>query len=153
MVIRIRELAVQGANDTNSDEDRSRIQDEINQLTAEIDAVAERTEFNTRRIFGGVRVTAPDSPHPSGIIAELKEQVLQSLLVDSLDAISAQIGLTLMHNINLEVQIGPSPIPGMAGAGGFMQHQGGGNFLLWISGDMVKRSMQEAWLSSSTWRP
>lgn len=43
---RMRELSVQAANDTNMDFDRSVIQDEIDQLTEEIDRIAYHTEFN-----------------------------------------------------------------------------------------------------------
>lgn len=46
MFIRQRELIIQGMNDTNSDEDRDKIQMEIDQLTAEIGAVADRVEYN-----------------------------------------------------------------------------------------------------------
>lgn len=49
MVQRIRELAVQSANDTNegaAGADRAKIQEEVNQLTAEIDSMAGRAEFN-----------------------------------------------------------------------------------------------------------
>ncbi|MGB4632307.1 MAG: flagellin [Tepidanaerobacteraceae bacterium] len=50
---RMRELAVQSANDTNIDVDRSEIQKEIDQLTAEITRIAETTEFNTKNLLGG----------------------------------------------------------------------------------------------------
>lgn len=40
------ELAVKAANGTNSEDDRSYIQNEIDQLTTEIDRVAETTKFN-----------------------------------------------------------------------------------------------------------
>ncbi|MFG6665848.1 flagellin [Halomonas sp. HNIBRBA4712] len=43
---RIRELAVQGANDTNTDEDRTAITTEINERLAEIDRVAGSNNFN-----------------------------------------------------------------------------------------------------------
>ncbi len=47
MLQRMNELAVQAANGTNSKEsDRQAIQDEIDQLTTEIDRVAETTKFN-----------------------------------------------------------------------------------------------------------
>ena len=46
MLQRMSELAVQASNGTNSDTDRSAIQDEISQLTTEIDRVAETTKFN-----------------------------------------------------------------------------------------------------------
>jgi len=52
MVIRMRELVVQSGNDTNTEADRGRIQDEINQLKSEIDAISIRTEFNSQQLFG-----------------------------------------------------------------------------------------------------
>lgn len=50
---RMRELAVQGANDTNVTADRTAIQDELNQLMSEIDRIADTTEFNTQNLLGG----------------------------------------------------------------------------------------------------
>jgi len=53
MVQRIRELTVQAANDTNQEEDRGKIGTEINQLKAEIDAMTERVEFNSKKLING----------------------------------------------------------------------------------------------------
>ena len=53
MLQRMRELSVQAANDTNTVTDRQAIQLEIDQLTLEIDSVAAKTEFNTRRLLDG----------------------------------------------------------------------------------------------------
>lgn len=50
---RMRELAVQAANDTYVDNDRSYIQAEIKQLTAEINRIASTTEFNTQKLLDG----------------------------------------------------------------------------------------------------
>ncbi len=50
---RMRELAVQSSNDTNTDNDRAEIQKEINQLTDEIDRIATTTEFNTKTLMTG----------------------------------------------------------------------------------------------------
>ncbi|MDK2865043.1 MAG: flagellin, partial [Thermotogota bacterium] len=50
---RMRELAVQAANDTNTDEDRQALQLEITQLKAEIDRIAKTTEFNTKKLLNG----------------------------------------------------------------------------------------------------
>ncbi|MRG84781.1 flagellin N-terminal helical domain-containing protein [Salinibacillus xinjiangensis] len=50
---RMRELAVQSANDTNTDSDRSQLQAEINQLSSEIDRIADNTEFNTQTLLDG----------------------------------------------------------------------------------------------------
>lgn len=48
---RMRELAVQGANDTNIDADRKQLNNEISQLKTEIDRIANSTEFNTKKIM------------------------------------------------------------------------------------------------------
>ena len=50
---RMRELAVQSSNDTNTTSDRSEIQKEMNQMRQEIDRVAENTEFNTKKLLSG----------------------------------------------------------------------------------------------------
>ncbi|WP_028243043.1 flagellin [Pseudobutyrivibrio ruminis] len=53
MLQRMNELAVQASNGTNSESDRASIQDEINQLTTEIDRVAETTKFNETYLLKG----------------------------------------------------------------------------------------------------
>ena len=50
---RMRELAVQAANDTNIGVDRSEIQKEINELIDEIDRIAKDTEFNQQKLLDG----------------------------------------------------------------------------------------------------
>jgi flagellin len=50
---RMRELSVQSANDTNTDEDRLAIQDEVKQLKSEIDRIGNTTEFNTQKLLDG----------------------------------------------------------------------------------------------------
>ncbi len=55
MLQRMNELAVQSANGTNSSDDRSYIQDEIDQLSQEIDRVAETTKFNETYLLKGDR--------------------------------------------------------------------------------------------------
>ena len=53
MLQRMNELAVQASNGTNSESDRSAIQDEISQLTTEIDRVSETTKFNETYLLKG----------------------------------------------------------------------------------------------------
>ena len=53
MLQRMNELAVQAANGTNSENDRSYIQSEIDQLVTEIDRVAETTKFNETYLLKG----------------------------------------------------------------------------------------------------
>ena len=67
MLQRMNELAVQASNGTNSESDRSSIQDEIDQLTTEIDRVAETTKFNETYLLKGngktstVKISAQDA--------------------------------------------------------------------------------------------
>jgi len=50
---RMRELAVQSANDTNTSSDRSSLQDEVTQLQSELDRIATTTTFNGQRLLDG----------------------------------------------------------------------------------------------------
>jgi len=50
---RMRELANQAANDTNTTSDRGEIQKEINSLTSEINRIGNTTEFNTQKLLDG----------------------------------------------------------------------------------------------------
>ena len=67
MLQRMNELATQAANGTNSESDRQSIQDEIDQLTTEIDRVAETTKFNETYLLKGngksstVKISAQDA--------------------------------------------------------------------------------------------
>ena len=53
MLQRMRELAVQAANDTNTPQDRAQIQKEEAELRDEIDRVSSSTEFNTMQLLNG----------------------------------------------------------------------------------------------------
>ena len=57
MLQRMNELAVKSANGTNSADDRQYIQDEIDQLTTEIDRVSETTKFNEAYLLKGDSTT------------------------------------------------------------------------------------------------
>lgn len=50
---RMRELAVQAGNGTMTTEDRTAIQEEINQLTNEVSRIAETTQFNGKKLLTG----------------------------------------------------------------------------------------------------
>ena len=53
MLQRMRELAVQASNATNSEDDRKALQAEVSQLRSEIDRVAKTTTFNNQKILDG----------------------------------------------------------------------------------------------------
>ena len=58
MLQRMNELSVKAANGTQSEDDRSYIQNEIDQLTTEIDRVAETTKFNETYLLKGDKTAA-----------------------------------------------------------------------------------------------
>lgn len=53
MLTRLKELTVQAANDVNSDDERSAIQQEIDNINEEIDRISNQTEFNTQPLING----------------------------------------------------------------------------------------------------
>src|SRR6218665_4033285 len=56
---RVRELAVQSANATNSSSDRQALQAEVSQLVSELDRIAQTTEFNGAMLIDGSFGTQP----------------------------------------------------------------------------------------------
>ena len=68
---RMRELSVQAGNSTLNAADRAQIQNEINQLAAEIDSISDKTNFNKVSLLNGVNdkvtmqigINASDSLH------------------------------------------------------------------------------------------
>ena len=53
MLQRMRELAVQAANGANTDSDRAALNDEFQQLSAEIDRIAKNTQWNGKNLLDG----------------------------------------------------------------------------------------------------
>ena len=53
MLQRMRELAVQSSNATNSKQDRAALQAEVSQLTDEVDRIAKQTSFNGKKVLDG----------------------------------------------------------------------------------------------------
>ncbi|MGG3912666.1 flagellin [Rossellomorea vietnamensis] len=58
---RMRELSVQGSNDTNTAEDRKAIGDELVQLKDEIDRISDTTAFNGKKLLNGDLATSQDA--------------------------------------------------------------------------------------------
>ncbi len=59
MLQRMRELSVQAANDTLTDDDRARIDVEFQELKKEVTRISTDTEFNTRKLLNGDNATTP----------------------------------------------------------------------------------------------
>ena len=98
---RMRELAVQSANDTNTGEDRDKLQLEMNQLRQELDRISTTTEFNTRRLLTGEYAE-------SGLIFHIganKDQVVSLTLNDMS---STALGVTGMEE-NTSISISTQP--------------------------------------------
>ena len=53
MLQRMKELSVQAANDSNQDTDRALIEKEVTQLITEINAIADKTQFNKMKLIDG----------------------------------------------------------------------------------------------------
>ncbi|MDR7413101.1 MAG: flagellin [Armatimonadota bacterium] len=93
MLQRMRELALQAANDTLSAEDRQAINQEIQQLRAEIDNVSGRTTFNGKKLLDGSLVTSLDTS------SELRDNLAvtgggESAFVTKVDVSAARPGTT-----------------------------------------------------------
>ena len=69
---RIRELAVQAANSTNSASDRAALQREIAQLTEEIDRVGRTTSFNGQKVFAQTTTSMVGDPDQLAVLDGLK---------------------------------------------------------------------------------
>ena len=75
MLQRMNELAVQASNGTNSVGDRQALQNEIAQLTTEIDRVAETTKFNESYLLKGDGTTVKEymKAHDAGLKGTMTE--------------------------------------------------------------------------------
>jgi flagellin len=93
MLQRMNELAVKSANGTNSDSDRSYIQDEIDQLTTEIDRVAQTTKFNETYLLKG-NSNLPKGYSLSYNVAKTASKATASFDTDS--ASNASVGVTFV---------------------------------------------------------
>ncbi len=101
---RIRELAVQSANDTNSPSDRKALNQEVSALIAEINRIASTTQFNGRNILDG---TLSDFSFQVGANAN------QTILVDGVDARGSQLGASVASGTTFN----QSNIANFSGAG------------------------------------
>lgn len=88
---RMKELATQASNDTNTTTDRGEIQKEINALTTEINRIGNTTEFNTKKLLDG---SVSSTKNTKGISTELGKTfsadttALSALQLDSNSALA-----------------------------------------------------------------
>jgi flagellin len=80
---RIRELAVQSINDTNSSSDRQALNNEVGQLIAEVNRIANSTQFNGQNILDGSSST---------LTFQVGANQNQTIQVDGVDSRTSQLG-------------------------------------------------------------
>ena len=110
MLQRMNELAVKAANGTNSEDDRSYIQNEIDQLVTEIDRVAETTKFNETYLLKGnsegitgagaeVAVAGQNATIVEGMKVNAGDVVLGTVTAEATGTANAQIAdATALYN-------------------------------------------------------
>lgn len=86
---RIRELAVQSANDTNSAADRQALNNEVQQLIAEVNRVANATQFNGQNILDGSL---------SNLVFQVGANQNQTISVSGVDARGSQLGAAVAES-------------------------------------------------------
>ncbi|WP_341202115.1 flagellin [Planomicrobium okeanokoites] len=79
---RMRELAVQSANDTNTDTDRKELQKEVTELASEITRIGNNTEFNTKTLLDGdftatFHIGANEGQNLSLSVSDMRSEALQ----------------------------------------------------------------------------
>ena len=90
MLNRMRELATQAANGIYTDDDRQKLQDEVTELTAEIDRIAENTDFNGKKLLDGTLNTS----------LQVGDTAAQSIAVNVDSASSGTIGVEDVDLVN-----------------------------------------------------
>ena len=101
---RMRELAVQAGNDTNNDDDRAAIVDELNELMVEIDRIAETTSFNEKKLLNGSLSTQIDSLSDVKVGAKFGDtgDTGDTVVVTKVDVSGAKAGETFTLSYNQE---------------------------------------------------
>ena len=89
---RIRELAVQAANDTNSASDRQALNNEVQQLIQEVNRIATSTQFNGQNILDG---SAASQVYQVGANAG------QTITVTGVDARGSQLGAAVLSGTSM----------------------------------------------------
>lgn len=114
---RIRELCVQAANDTNSLDERTAIQDEIDKLNEEVDRISSDTEYNTKTLLDGSsdllvvsrdteRMYISDSVLPGNYSVEVAQKADKA--VYRIPSLAGEQGIMSINGVEMEVTAGMS---------------------------------------------
>ena len=90
---RIRELAVQSANDTNTASDREAINNEVQQLIAEVRRIANSTQFNGQNVLDGTAAT---------LSFQVGANQNQTISVDGVDARADILGARVSESASID---------------------------------------------------
>lgn len=101
---RMRELAVQSANDTNTASDRMELQKEVDQLRQEVDRIANSTEFNTKALLSGAFSATGLQFHVGANKGQMVSLKIGNLKASSLGVggASAGLGVRISSQTNAE---------------------------------------------------
>lgn len=112
---RMRELATQASNDTNTDQDRAELQKELNQLTSEINRIGNNTEFNQKKLLNGSQRLASGFVSTAGSTA-------------SGNGLKMQVGANSAQNFTIDIFDMRAEALGVAGSGGASAKIGSGTY-------------------------
>jgi flagellin len=103
---RIRELAVQAANGTNSTENRQALDSEVKQLLAQIDDIALDTEFNGFRVLSAAQtVTLQAGPRPGQTLAvSVSGAKTTDLLISSVAISTMELAVSAISTVDLAIR-------------------------------------------------
>ena len=88
---RMRELSVQAANGTETDDDREAVQNEISQLQDELDRIADTTEFNTMKLLNGNLDGSSNSTTSAGPKFGVYDKGLQAFVSSDIAGVSVDV--------------------------------------------------------------
>ena len=97
---RMREITVQASNDTNNDDDRQAIAQELIDLTAEIDRISETTAFNEKKLLNGDLGGAKLDATNSDIVAGTALATEAAAAVTAIDVSGAKSNETYVFSIS-----------------------------------------------------
>lgn len=125
---RMRELAVQSANDTNTSADRSEMQKEVSQLISEIDRIANTTQFNNKTLMKGAYGTTATSANAANVavVSALSDTITAGTYLVDVTSVATQdtwtgtpdlaAGITFVAGVNDTLTINGVNITFAAGA-------------------------------------
>ena len=117
IIQRMRELAVQSANDTNTDSDRKELQAEVKQLISEIDRIANTTEFNTRKLLDGSAKGVAEAKYGTSKINNNSKIVIAQTALADVNAAVKTAGIS--NGAYVLVRVNDTVAPNTAGTATF----------------------------------